>query len=96
MYMSKEANFFSQLTLSQLQTCRHILMSNFSFGHNVFNLIEQLSYLLWRFFYVFVSNFSKSSAAELLEVGKGLRGQTSALANGSNKFDAKLYCFINV
>ena len=26
------------------------MMSNFSFGHNVFNFIYKLSYLLWRFF----------------------------------------------
>ena len=27
-----------------------LMMSNFSFGHNVFNFIQQLSYLLWTFF----------------------------------------------
>ena len=27
-----------------------LMMSNFSIGHHVFNFIQQLSYLLWRFF----------------------------------------------
>ena len=45
-------------------------MSNFSFGHNIFNFILQLNFYFGEF-QVFLIMFSNSSAVYLLYVGKG-------------------------
>ena len=43
-------------------------MSNFTFGHNVFNFIQPIKL---SFMEVFIKTFSESSAADLLYEGNG-------------------------
>ena len=50
-----------------------LMMSNLSFGHNVFNFILQLSYLLWRFFRFLSLYVFKVVCCRFTVCGKGLR-----------------------
>ena len=43
-------NSSRRLTKKLWPNVKLLIMSNFSFGHNVFNFFQQLSYLLWTFF----------------------------------------------